>query len=98
MNAIVSAADGVRREVEGLEIIAGAADRSVLVDSHGPVDAACFLRQVHAVAQRLPDCSHLLNLCDDRYRFLLGFAAALTRGITTLLPPSRATAVLQRQV
>jgi acyl-coenzyme A synthetase/AMP-(fatty) acid ligase len=94
MNAIVNAADGVRRETEGLELIAGAADRAVVVDAAGPVDAARFLRQVQAVAQRLPECSHLLNLCDDRYRFLLGFAAALMRGITTLLPPSRATGVL----
>lgn len=95
MNAIVSAADGVRRDAEGCDLVAGGSGRALLVDaSIGTIDVARFLRQVHAVAQRLPGCPHLLNLCDDRYRFLLGFAAALTRGITTLLPPSRATGVL----
>jgi glycogen debranching enzyme len=46
------------------------------------------------VARRLPDAPLVLNLCDDGHRFLLGFAAATSRGITTLLPPSRATGVL----
>jgi acyl-coenzyme A synthetase/AMP-(fatty) acid ligase len=95
MNAIVDAAGRAGGDAFGLELVAGAAARTVLVDtSAGAIDAARFARQVHAVARRLPDCTHLLNLCDDRHRFLLGFAAALTRGITTLLPPSRATGVL----
>ena len=37
----------------------------------------------------------MLNLCSDRYRFLVGFAAALIRGQTTLLPPSRAPKVME---
>lgn len=47
-----------------------------------------FLRDVEALAQRLPDRPHILNLCADRYRFAVGFAAALRRGQTSLLPPN----------
>jgi hypothetical protein len=94
MNAIASSADPAQRERELIALVAGPPHRIVAHGPDGPVDVARFLRRVHGIARRLPECSQLLNLCDDRYRFLLGFAAALSRGITTLLPPSRATGVL----
>jgi acyl-coenzyme A synthetase/AMP-(fatty) acid ligase len=53
-----------------------------------------FLSDVGALADRLPEKPTVINLAEDRYRFLVGFAAALVRGQTTLLPPSRATGVL----
>ena len=49
-----------------------------------------FLRDVRALAERLPDASHALNLCEDRYRFMTAFAAVCLRGQTNLLPPSQA--------
>src|SRR5690625_2697909 len=55
-----------------------------------PVSAARFLAHVHAAAQRLPQTRHVVNLCEDRYAFLVGFCAALVSGQTNLLPPSRA--------
>ena len=39
---------------------------------------------------RLPDRARAINLCTDRYRALLGFAAALSRGQITLLSADRA--------
>ncbi len=42
------------------------------------------------LAARLPDAPAAVNLCEDRYAFLVAFAALLTRGQTNLLPPSRA--------
>ena len=42
-----------------------------------------------ALAARLPDRAHVVNLCTDRYRFAVGFAAALVRGQVSLLPPQR---------
>ncbi|HTD06629.1 MAG TPA: beta-hydroxyacyl-ACP dehydratase, partial [Undibacterium sp.] len=36
-----------------------------------------FIALARKLASRLPDCQHVINLCDDRYNFLLGFAAAL---------------------
>jgi acyl-coenzyme A synthetase/AMP-(fatty) acid ligase len=55
-----------------------------------PVTAATFLAHVAAVALRLPDAPGAVNLCDDRYAFLVAFCALATRGQTNLLPPSRA--------
>ena len=52
------------------------------------VSVATFLAQVAHLAQNLPDRSHILNLCTDRYRFAVGFAAALVRRQTSLLPPN----------
>jgi acyl-coenzyme A synthetase/AMP-(fatty) acid ligase len=54
------------------------------------IDTHTFLRDVAALAERLPAYEHVINLCEDRYRFLVGFAAALVREQVTLLPASRA--------
>jgi acyl-coenzyme A synthetase/AMP-(fatty) acid ligase len=56
----------------------------------GPVDVAAFESAVRALAARLPQRQYVVNLCEDRYAFMLGFAASLLAGQTTLLPPSRA--------
>jgi acyl-coenzyme A synthetase/AMP-(fatty) acid ligase len=58
------------------------------------VGAGEFLDQVLAVAATLPPRRHVLNLCDDRYLFLVGFCAAAVRGQTSLLPHSRAPDVI----
>ncbi|MDN5943215.1 MAG: AMP-binding protein, partial [Nitrospira sp.] len=55
-----------------------------------------FLSDVAALADLLPEKPTVMNLAEDRYRFLVGFAAALVRGQTTLLPPSRASGILAR--
>lgn len=48
-----------------------------------------FLGEVTALAARLPSASAAINLCEDRYAFLVAFAALAVRGQTNLLPPSR---------
>lgn len=53
-----------------------------------------FLLDVQALAARLPPGSHALNLCEDRYRFMVAFAAVCLRGQTNLLPPSQAPAII----
>ncbi len=53
------------------------------------VTADRFLRDVAALAARLPDRRHALNLCADRYGFLVAFAAALVRGQVSLLSSDR---------
>jgi acyl-coenzyme A synthetase/AMP-(fatty) acid ligase len=58
------------------------------------IAAGDFLRDVAALAAVLPDRAHVANLCQDRYRFAVGFAAALCRGQITLLPPSETATVL----
>ena len=54
-----------------------------------------FLRDVRALASRLPEATHALNLCDDRYRFMVAFAAVCFRGQTNLLPPCLSTGVIR---
>ncbi|MDX1497720.1 MAG: AMP-binding protein [Salinisphaeraceae bacterium] len=59
------------------------------------LSVADFLADVHQLAQQLPDCRYVFNCCEDRYAFMVAFAAALTRGQTNLMPPSRAAEVIR---
>lgn len=47
-----------------------------------------FLADVARIAAALPDRSHVLNACTDRYQFAVGLAAAILRRQVSLLPPS----------
>ena len=60
------------------------------------ISCSTFLSQVAEWKEKLPDKQHVLNLCVDRYRFLIGFAAALLRGQITLLPPNRAPHIVEQ--
>lgn len=53
-----------------------------------------FLAHVRFVAERLPETRYGINLCDDRYLFLVTFAALLVRGATNVLPPARVAAMV----
>ena len=55
-----------------------------------PVTLREFARDVGLIAQPLPRDAAMINLCEDRYHFVAAYAAALSRGHTVLLPPSRA--------
>lgn len=54
------------------------------------ISAAEFLAQVRAVAADLPIAAAAVNLCEDRYAFLVAFCAIALRGQINLLPSSRA--------
>lgn len=56
----------------------------------GPVRVREFLADAMALADALPPQGHLINLCEDRYRFAVGFAAGLLRGRSSLQPSSQA--------
>ena len=60
------------------------------------VTAEQFVGEAIALAGRLPAGGHVLNLCADRYRFTVGFAAALLRGQVSLLPPNETADALER--
>lgn len=51
-----------------------------------PVSAGQFLAEVGYIAGRLPPGQHVLNLCDDRYRFTVALAACIVSGRVSLLP------------
>jgi acyl-coenzyme A synthetase/AMP-(fatty) acid ligase len=57
---------------------------------HGgqPISAARFVAHAAALAERLPRDGQPVNLCSDRYMFLLGFVAGLMREQMSLLPPN----------
>jgi acyl-coenzyme A synthetase/AMP-(fatty) acid ligase len=54
------------------------------------ISRAAFLGDVARIARQLPAARFILNLCEDRYRFLAAFAAVGINGQTNLLPSSRA--------
>lgn len=59
------------------------------------VSQGAFVAQAQQLAAALPDAPYLLNLCDDRYRFMLAFAAACLRGRTNLLPSGASAAAIE---
>lgn len=59
------------------------------------LSAADFLADVHALAAQLPSSRYVFNCCEDRYAFMVAFAATLVSGQTNLMPPSRAPEVIR---
>lgn len=52
------------------------------------VTAQEYLEDVYALASVLPHGKHVLNLCSNRYRFLVGFGASIVSKAASLLPSS----------
>jgi acyl-coenzyme A synthetase/AMP-(fatty) acid ligase len=63
---------------------------------HGSVTVATFLGAAHHLAQELPEGTHVVNLCRDRFRFAQVFAASLLRGQLSLLTADRSPDQLGR--
>jgi acyl-coenzyme A synthetase/AMP-(fatty) acid ligase len=59
------------------------------------VSAQQFLDDAHALARRLPACTHLLNACRDRYHFAVGLAASLIAGKCSVLPSTHTPEVIR---
>src|SRR5258708_6418365 len=76
----------------------GRLDAIVAYGGERPVGAREFLREVMALAKLLPAHRHVVTLCQDRYRFTVGLAAALSREQVSLLPPNDLPAVLEQLV
>ncbi|NJO67537.1 MAG: acyl-CoA synthetase [Rhodospirillales bacterium] len=62
------------------------------------IDRGTFLAHLRRVANCLPSMSYVVNLCQDRYLFLVAFAAAGLAGKTCLLPSSRVKAACDETV
>ncbi|GAB3346290.1 AMP-binding protein [Lysobacter tyrosinilyticus] len=75
-------------------LAAGSSQRVFAFGPGGTITLGQFAAEVRAVAASLPHAGFALNLCEDRYRFIVALCAAALRGQTTLLPPSRAPAVV----
>jgi acyl-coenzyme A synthetase/AMP-(fatty) acid ligase len=88
--------DAVNDSMEAYAILRpGDDDAIIAMRAQTPISRATFLRDVAALAARLPDHRYILNLCTDRYRFMVGFAAALCRQQVSLLPPGDTAAILR---
>jgi acyl-coenzyme A synthetase/AMP-(fatty) acid ligase len=61
-----------------------------------PVSVREFLADAHALAAQWPAGGWLLNLCDDRYQFAVGFVAGLLAGKVSLQPSSQSPETLLR--
>jgi acyl-coenzyme A synthetase/AMP-(fatty) acid ligase len=92
VSAVFSTGDAQRAAMPLLGALESA--RAVAWRDGRPVDSTDFLADVQAVAASLPVGRHALNLCDDRYHFLVGFCAVAVRGQINLLPHSRAPEVV----
>src|SRR5690606_21080719 len=92
MSAVIQHSTAAPRDPSPLP--AGDGARAFAFDACGVVDAATFAAQVRALAARLPAATHAVNLCEDRYRFLVAFCAVAVRGQANLLPPSRTRAAI----
>jgi acyl-coenzyme A synthetase/AMP-(fatty) acid ligase len=55
-----------------------------------------FLADVLSLAEKLPEHPYVLNLCSDRYRFVVVFSAAMLRGQISLLPPNHTPDLINR--
>lgn len=75
-------------------IVEGGAGELIAWRESGSVSRGEFVSMARHLSQVLPDAPAYLNLCDDRFRFMLGFAAIVLRGGVNLLPPSLAPEAL----
>ena len=64
--------------------------------TNGPVSVSDYVADAYRLAEQLPATGHLLNLCHDRYRFAVGFAAGMLRGMTSLQPSSQSPETFRR--
>lgn len=64
-------------------------DRPIAWRDGRPVTAAQFLSDVDQLSSQLPPGAHMLNACNDRYRFAVGLAAALVGNKVSLLPSTQ---------
>jgi acyl-coenzyme A synthetase/AMP-(fatty) acid ligase len=61
-----------------------------------PITASRFLADVEQLRAILPAGGHMLNACADRYRFMVGLAAALVGGKVSLLPSTQTPEMIRQ--
>ncbi len=93
MSAVVQYIEGHSQRRQAA-LTTGNGTRLFAFDRGQSIELERFAREVRGVAGLLPEARFALNLCEDRYRFIVALCAAALRGQTTLLPPSRAPAVV----
>ena len=77
-------------------MVVGPNTRPIAWNSNGPVDLATFLGHVRGIEAQLPSGRYVINLCEDRYRFLVVFYACALAKKITLLPQTRMASALDQ--
>lgn len=77
-----------------IPLVAGDSGRAIAYSAGRTRTVAEFRSDVARLAGTLPSPGAMVSLCEDRYRFLVAFAAAIARGQPVLLPGSRAPEVV----
>jgi len=86
-----------RSSLLALPLISHAGPDAVVAYRSGiPIPAWHFLADVKRVAAALPAGNHVLNVCSDRYRFTVGFAASLITAKISLLPSTHTAEVIRQ--
>src|SRR3546814_14437466 len=87
MSAVIETRSGPSTAaiVPSRPLASGDGARAIAFDAGGELSLDTFFSPVRGLAQLLPDASHAINLCADRYRFLVAFCPVALRGQTTLL-------------
>lgn len=68
--------------------------QAFVIGPQGVITQEQFLQDLAALAAQLPKVKFALNVCEDRYYFLLAFCAALVNQTINLLPPTRQRNIL----
>lgn len=79
----------------GVPLLAGRGDAPFAYRHGAAIAASTFVADVLRTADALPASGHVLNVCADRYRFAVGFAAAIVRNQVSLLPSSTHAATIE---
>ncbi|HJM83158.1 MAG TPA: AMP-binding protein [Nitrospinota bacterium] len=66
----------------------------VAISPEGPISINKFLYDSRQLASSLPKSLYVINLCEDRYAFMVGFAAAMLCRQVTLMPHTTAPGVV----
>ena len=72
--------------------------RPILWSEGRVLTRAVLCERVAALARELPAAGYLVNLCEDRGHFIVAYCAAMLRGLTNLLPQSRAPEIVDEVV
>jgi acyl-coenzyme A synthetase/AMP-(fatty) acid ligase len=83
--------------VNGMPLVSGVGlDHTIAWTPGGPRSVRNLIADALALTEHLPSCDHLLNVCQDRYRFAVGFTAGLLAGKVSLQPSSQSDETLRR--
>jgi acyl-coenzyme A synthetase/AMP-(fatty) acid ligase len=68
--------------------------QTLVIHKGNSISQQQFLFDLHKITNQLPNARFALNLCEDRYYFMLAFCALLLKNSTNLLAPNRQTSTL----